>query len=344
MNPQDLIPNSRFAASSLLSSSSVLSRLQSPRQLSASHLVPQFLSSCVPHRQFLSSSPSLSVSHSLLTITLSLSLPSSIDLSSNFRVPYSPLTVPESELVFHRRSSVVVAYWVIASAAAPSGRRRCCLLVSVLGSWVLSSDSAGFALRHGCSSPPLWLCPGPRLLWLVFWLRVCLLCFVLFDIGNMNSETVSNLVTTGVGSEAAPVEVDEPSSKRLRPATSGVWNFFKKLGPDKDGVERAECKGCKKVFKAGGKRYGTSTIKRHLDSCTQIKHEDIGQTIAELQLKMDKDQEDITKGEGYSSGVGSNDAGLARQPAMRRGGLGFWDCLNRRGGAGLRRDGAGFPT
>ncbi|XP_057755746.1 zinc finger BED domain-containing protein RICESLEEPER 2-like [Arachis stenosperma] len=102
----------------------------------------------------------------------------------------------------------------------------------------------------------------------------------------MNSENVSNLVTTGVGSEAALVEVDEPSSKRLRPATSDVWNFFEKLGPDKDGVERAECKGCKKVFKAGGKRYGTSTIKRHLDSCTQIKHEDIGQTIAELQLKM----------------------------------------------------------
>ncbi|RYQ98981.1 hypothetical protein Ahy_B07g086823 [Arachis hypogaea] len=102
----------------------------------------------------------------------------------------------------------------------------------------------------------------------------------------MNSETVSNLVTTGVSSEAAPVEVDEPSSKRLRPATSDVWNFFKKLGPDKDGVEHAECKGCKKVFKAGGKRYGTFTIKRHLDSCTQIKHEDIGQTIAELQLKM----------------------------------------------------------
>ncbi|XP_016178494.2 zinc finger BED domain-containing protein RICESLEEPER 3-like [Arachis ipaensis] len=102
----------------------------------------------------------------------------------------------------------------------------------------------------------------------------------------MNSETVSNLVTTGVGSEAAPVKVDEPSSKRLRPATSDVWNFFKKLGLDKDGVECAECKGCKKVFKAGDKRYGTSTIKRHLDSCTQIKHEDIGQTIAELQLKM----------------------------------------------------------
>ncbi|RYR09397.1 hypothetical protein Ahy_B05g077699 [Arachis hypogaea] len=67
----------------------------------------------------------------------------------------------------------------------------------------------------------------------------------------MNSETVSNLVTAGVGSEAAPVEVDKPSSKRLRPARSNVWNFFKKLGPDKDGVERSECKGCKKVFEAG---------------------------------------------------------------------------------------------
>ncbi|RYR52074.1 hypothetical protein Ahy_A06g027007 [Arachis hypogaea] len=101
-----------------------------------------------------------------------------------------------------------------------------------------------------------------------------LIFFLLFCFRNMNSETVSNLVTTGVGSEAAPVEVDEPSSKRLRPATSDVWNFFKKLGPDKDGVERAECKGCKKVFKAG---------------------------------EEDKDQEDIAKGEGYSSGVGSND-------------------------------------
>ncbi|XLR08529.1 hypothetical protein S83_036467 [Arachis hypogaea] len=102
----------------------------------------------------------------------------------------------------------------------------------------------------------------------------------------MNSETVSNLVTAGTGSEAAPVEVDEPSSKRARPETSDAWNFFRKLGSDKDGVERSECKGCKKVFKAGGKRYDTSTLKRHLDSCTQIKHEDIGQTIAELQLKM----------------------------------------------------------
>ncbi|XP_057720292.1 zinc finger BED domain-containing protein RICESLEEPER 2-like [Arachis stenosperma] len=52
----------------------------------------------------------------------------------------------------------------------------------------------------------------------------------------MNSETVSNLVTTGVGSEAAPIEVDESSLKRLKLATSN--------------------------------------------------HEDISQTIAELQLKM----------------------------------------------------------
>ncbi|RYR03513.1 hypothetical protein Ahy_B06g082508 [Arachis hypogaea] len=102
----------------------------------------------------------------------------------------------------------------------------------------------------------------------------------------MNSETVSNLVTAGAGSEAAQVKVDEPSLKRARPATFYIWNFFRKFGPDKDGVERSKCKGCKKVFKAGGKRYGTSTLKRHLDSCTQIKHEDIGQNIAKLQNKM----------------------------------------------------------
>ncbi|RYR61962.1 hypothetical protein Ahy_A04g019243 [Arachis hypogaea] len=93
----------------------------------------------------------------------------------------------------------------------------------------------------------------------------------------MNSETVSNLVTIGAGSEAAQVEVDEPSSKRARPAKSDIWNFFKKLGPDKDGVERSECKGCKKIFKYGGnKQYGTSIVKQHLDSCTQIRYEDIG--------------------------------------------------------------------
>ncbi|RYR11989.1 hypothetical protein Ahy_B04g069501 [Arachis hypogaea] len=199
-----------------------------------------------------------------------------LPLSSNFRVASSPLTVAESDSVsspsiFGRRGHRCFSVWP--SSLLPAG-----LGPGLLGGWVLSSDSAGLAIRHGCSSPPLWLCPG-----------------------NMNSETVSNLVTTGVGSEAAPVEFDEPSSKRLRPATSDVWKFFKKLGPDKDGVERAECKGCKKVFKAGG---------------------------------------------GLSP--------PARQPAIRRGGLGFWDRQNRRGGAGqpargrasggAGRGGAGLPA
>ncbi|MED6136981.1 hypothetical protein PIB30_060744, partial [Stylosanthes scabra] len=50
------------------------------------------------------------------------------------------------------------------------------------------------------------------------------------------------------------VEADAPSVKRVKPLTSDVWSFFKKLGKDKDGVDITECKGCKKVFKAGGKR------------------------------------------------------------------------------------------
>ncbi|RYR08318.1 hypothetical protein Ahy_B05g075947 [Arachis hypogaea] len=68
----------------------------------------------------------------------------------------------------------------------------------------------------------------------------------MLGIENINFETMSNLITTEAGSEVAQVEVDEPSSKRARPATSDVWNFFKKLGPDKDGVEHSEYKGCNK--------------------------------------------------------------------------------------------------
>ncbi|RYR73661.1 hypothetical protein Ahy_A02g008103 [Arachis hypogaea] len=252
--------------------SRLVSTLQSPRRISASHSVPQsqFLSSSVP--QFLTATLSLSLSHPNLLTSLN-----------------SIVQQPQLEL----QSYVLTSVWP--SSLLPAG-----LGPGLLGlvSRGLSSESTAprsrsrlfLVLGHGYSTLSVTFL-GSTLaiqhLQIQTWLQ-----------GNMNSETVSNLVTIGVGSKAAPVEVDEPSSKRLRPTTSDVWNFFKKLSPDMDGVERAECKGCKKVFKAGGKRYGTPTIKRHLDSCTQIKHEDI---------EKDKDQEDIAKGEGYSSGVGSND-------------------------------------
>ncbi|XLR44889.1 hypothetical protein HN51_028990, partial [Arachis hypogaea] len=39
-------------------------------------------------------------------------------------------------------------------------------------------------------------------------------------------------------------------------------------------------------FKAGGKQYGTSTLKRHLDRCVKIDFEDIGQTLIEMKNKL----------------------------------------------------------
>ncbi|MED6122072.1 hypothetical protein PIB30_036304 [Stylosanthes scabra] len=105
-------------------------------------------------------------------------------------------------------------------------------------------------------------------------------------LAKMESETTVKVPADTCTEIESQVDADAPTAKRVRPLTSDVWNFFKKSGKDKDGADLAECKGCKKVFKAGGKRYGTSSIKRHLNVCTHIKHEDIGQTIQEMQNKL----------------------------------------------------------
>ncbi|CAA0836411.1 Zinc finger BED domain-containing protein DAYSLEEPER [Striga hermonthica] len=53
--------------------------------------------------------------------------------------------------------------------------------------------------------------------------------------------------------------------------TSGVWEFFDRLGTGSDGKPRAACKACKKKYIAGGSRYGTSSITRHMNKCQQLK-------------------------------------------------------------------------
>ncbi|KAH7688738.1 Tam3-transposase (Ac family) protein [Dioscorea alata] len=58
---------------------------------------------------------------------------------------------------------------------------------------------------------------------------------------------------------------------------SDVWNFFIKKGVGQDGIQIAECKGCKKEYKCGGKKYGTSSLRRHKDNCKMIKLNDVGQ-------------------------------------------------------------------
>ncbi|RYR20615.1 hypothetical protein Ahy_B03g065806 [Arachis hypogaea] len=58
---------------------------------------------------------------------------------------------------------------------------------------------------------------------------------------------------------------EDIKKKKTKATTSDVWRYFTKLGPGDDGIDRAQCDGCKQKFKAGGKQYGTSSLKRHLD-------------------------------------------------------------------------------
>ena len=69
--------------------------------------------------------------------------------------------------------------------------------------------------------------------------------------------------------EIGESQSDEPSKKRAKSTTSDVWNFFTKLG-GKDGIERARCNACKQEYKVGGKLYGISSLKRHIQKCKKI--------------------------------------------------------------------------
>ena len=98
---------------------------------------------------------------------------------------------------------------------------------------------------------------------------------------NLVNNDLENL-EVGIGESQS----DEPSKKKAKSATSDVWNFFTKLGVGKDGIERARCNACKQEYKAGGKLYGTSSLKRHIQKCKEIKFEDVGQMIMDMQGKL----------------------------------------------------------
>ncbi|RYR37700.1 hypothetical protein Ahy_A09g042577 [Arachis hypogaea] len=89
--------------------------------------------------------------------------------------------------------------------------------------------------------------------------------------------------------------------KKTKATTSDVWRYFAKLGPGDDGIDRAQCDGCKQKFKAGGKQYGTSTLKRHLDRCVKIDFEDIGEGEGE-----DVNPQGARRGGVSTSGSDSN--------------------------------------
>ena len=66
-------------------------------------------------------------------------------------------------------------------------------------------------------------------------------------------------------------DITETQSKKSRRNTSDVWLFFDNQGIGNDGKPRAKCKGCGEVYVAGGSKYGTSSLSRHMGRCLSIK-------------------------------------------------------------------------
>ena len=74
------------------------------------------------------------------------------------------------------------------------------------------------------------------------------------------------------------------ANKRIK-EYSNVWNYFTKIKKDKDGVERTACNGCKRQYKYGGKKYGTSSMTDHFPKYPMRKFHDIGQMIIDADKK-----------------------------------------------------------
>ncbi|KAJ1376849.1 Zinc finger, BED-type [Sesbania bispinosa] len=90
---------------------------------------------------------------------------------------------------------------------------------------------------------------------------------------SVGSEAIGSKTNpTPSATEANPIPVNEDSkiiSKRTRNVPSNVWNYFEKI-IDNDGKERAQCKGCGNSYAAGGNKYETSTLQRHLGKCKHV--------------------------------------------------------------------------
>ncbi|KAG6528693.1 hypothetical protein ZIOFF_010877 [Zingiber officinale] len=93
--------------------------------------------------------------------------------------------------------------------------------------------------------------------------------------------TSQNQTTTLEVDELKSTKQDDESIKKSR-ETSDIWMYFKKM----IGIDKAECNGCKKQYKCGGKHYGTSTLWRHLKICDKLKFHDVGQMILDQDGKM----------------------------------------------------------
>ncbi|RYR78498.1 hypothetical protein Ahy_A01g003319 [Arachis hypogaea] len=143
------------------------------------------------------------------------------------------------------------------------------LLISLLSSFasrvstVLCPTSGGFPV---CSSLLLYFLAA------VFQTQNC-------DYSLVNNpfsmEVDSGNVTQSPENMETSEMAEDIKKKKTKTTTSDVWRYFTKLGPGDDGIDCAQCDGCKQKFKAGGKQYGTSSLKRHLNRCVKIDFEDI---------------------------------------------------------------------
>ncbi|KAM3343757.1 hypothetical protein P3S68_025847 [Capsicum galapagoense] len=94
----------------------------------------------------------------------------------------------------------------------------------------------------------------------------------------------------GHSADENSIEVNEElEKKKIKQLKSYVWTYMKMIGKGKDGVERAECRGCKGVYQVGstpgpnGKNYETSHLKRHIPKYKMRKYHDLGQMYMDQQ-------------------------------------------------------------
>jgi len=80
--------------------------------------------------------------------------------------------------------------------------------------------------------------------------------------------------------------VEGEKNKKDKTTTADCWKYFTKIGVNKDGIERARCNSCNRIYLTGGRKYGTSHLNRHVMKCYKRKTEDVGQIILDMQGKL----------------------------------------------------------
>ena len=80
----------------------------------------------------------------------------------------------------------------------------------------------------------------------------------------------------------------EPQTKRAKTLTSYVWNYFMKIGIDKDGKEKCKCKAYGKEYSYASKS-GTSHLTRYIPRCHMVpQFHDIGWMLIDYKGKLRK--------------------------------------------------------